>query len=582
MRTLGWLVLLLFFSGAIAQQCPPANFGADTYRIGVFTGQGTVKPGLKCDGSTATGRECSGFLASAVDGALLDVSVSVPPGNGPHPLIVLLHGWGGSKGSFGYLAEPLLADGHAVLRYSARGFGESWGQVNLADINVELADLRSMIAQVVDEGRLHLNPDAVGVVGLSYGGGQTWLSLLQPSFSTPHGASVRIRTAVPVVPWTDLVYALMPNGKPENSLAPLGSLKLSLVNALYVSGLREPTTRPYPNYPEYLTAWNGWLNAVEPCTLVVDPVYPQIVAGVAGYRSIWWQEAFWAGVAANRVPIFQVQGMPDDLFPLPEATRMLQRLDPRYPIASYFGDLGHPRAANKGGERDYLVGLIRQWFAYYLQARGTEPEHVVHAAITRPRAQAFNPADVKTAQSLDALANGGTLTKDFGGTARLVNPGTDPLATFTWDPLYMEAARELEPLPPPPDSAIVAGSLAEFSFNVGAQSLIIAGQPIVSLVATPVVPALRVQLNVRLFDLGDDGTKELITRGTFLLDGGVLNKPVPVTIPTFGNFWEVKPNHTLKLEISNVDSPYLRPSTLVSTTDISSVQLALPIYLPVP
>src|SRR5438045_4969580 len=156
-----WLLLVLFVSQAAAQDGPPPprHFGARTYAIGTFTGEGTT--GLKCHGSE-TGRVCSGFLASSIDGALLDVSVALPRGSGPHPLVALLHGWGGSKGSDGYLADP-LAEGHAVLRYSARGFGASWGQVNLADINVELQDLRSIIGQVLDVAELHLNPDAIGV-----------------------------------------------------------------------------------------------------------------------------------------------------------------------------------------------------------------------------------------------------------------------------------------------------------------------------------------------------------------------------------------------------------------------------------
>src|SRR5436853_1556164 len=184
-----WLLLVLFISQAAGQDGPPPprHFGPDTYRTGTFTGEGGAT-GLTCDGSDATGRVCSGFLASSVDRTLLDVTVKVPPGNGPHPLVALLHGWGGSKGSDGYLADP-LAEGNAVLRYSARGFGDSWGQVNLADINVELQDLRSMIGQVLDVAELHLNPDAIGVIGVSYGRGQTWLSLLQPFFRTPQDAS---------------------------------------------------------------------------------------------------------------------------------------------------------------------------------------------------------------------------------------------------------------------------------------------------------------------------------------------------------------------------------------------------------
>jgi hypothetical protein len=138
---LGWQVAAMGQAGPP----PPQSFGPDTIRTGVFTGEGTTEPGLSCDASPSGGRVCSGFLRSEVDRTLLDVSLMIPPGTGPHPMVVVMHGWGGSKESLGYIADPLLADGHAVQRYSTRGFGRSWGQVNLSDMQVELADLRSMI-----------------------------------------------------------------------------------------------------------------------------------------------------------------------------------------------------------------------------------------------------------------------------------------------------------------------------------------------------------------------------------------------------------------------------------------------------
>jgi len=578
-----WFSWVLFFLGWLTQAAaqdgppPPQAFGPDTYRIGLFTGQGTAPTGLQCEGSTEQGLLCSGFLASGVDGALLDVSVAVPPGPGPHPLVALLHGWGGSKGSDGYIADPLLADGLAVLRYSARGFGRSWGQVNLADVHVELEDLRSMIGQVVDQPELALNGDAVGVTGVSYGGGQTWLSLLRPVFQSPRGASVRIRAIVPIVPWTDLLYSLVPNGRPEFSLDPAGSPKLSFINGLYLGGLRADPERPYPNYPDYLIAWHAWLNAMEPNT--TDPVYRQIVDGTAGYRSIWWQQEFWSDAMANRVAVFQVQGLNDDLFPLPEAKRMLlalQALDPLYPIASYFGDLGHPRSSNKAGERDYVMELARQWFAYYLKSVGTEPEHVVRAAITRPRDQDFNPGDVITVPSYGALATA-TVVKKFPHKALLVNPLADPYAGFFWDPLVMEGSHELTPLPPPPEPALVEGSLGVYTVPVvelsGRHALLIAGQPTVSLRARTLAP--RVQLDVRLIDAAPDGSRELITRGTFVLEGP--DTKADITIPTYGNVWEAAPDHELRLEITNLDSPYLAPSRVPSVTEISRVELTLPV-----
>jgi ABC-2 type transport system ATP-binding protein len=573
------ILLLLFASQlqSLAQDGPPPpqTFGPDTTRTHVFTG--AEVPGLVCNAASPEPRTCTGYLASTLDGTFLDVTVMVPPGTGSHPLVVVLHGWGGSKGSLGYIADPLLADGHAVLRYSARGFGESWGQVNLADVHVELEDLRSIIGQAVDDPRLQLKRDAVGITGVSYGGGQSWLALVQPFFKSPSGADVSIQTVVPIVPWTDLIYSLLPNGRPERSLDPAGSAKLSYINGLYLSGLRTSAERPYPNYPDYLTTWHAWLNAMEPNT--ADPVFRQILDGAAGYRSIWWQQEFWNEAARNRVPIFQIQGLTDDLFPLSEAKRMLlalKSLDTTYPIASYFGDLGHPRASNKTTERDYIVELMRQWFAWYLQGVGAEPAHVVRAAITRPRDQPFNPADVITVESYAALATA-ILSRDFRRPSLLVNPVDDPYSGFVWDPLVMEAARELEPLPAPPDPALVPGSFAVYRVAVseltGGNPLLIAGQPTVSVRAATTGP--RVQLNVRLVDVAPDGTKQLITRGTLILEE--LPSRLDVVIPTYGNLWQAAPDHVLQLEITTLDSPYLAPSRVPSATRISRVRLEIPV-----
>ncbi|TMG75034.1 MAG: hypothetical protein E6H77_10440, partial [Betaproteobacteria bacterium] len=168
-----------------------------------------------------------------------------------------------------------------------------------------------------------------------------------------------------------------------------------------------------------------------------------------------------------------------------------------------------------------------------------------------------------------------TVTKDFGGSATLVNPLTDPLGGLAWDPVIMEGAQELQPLPVSPDSAVVPGSLVAFTVPVaelGGASLLIAGQPEVSLVASTRAP--RVELNIRLFDIAPDGTKQIVTRGTFLLEGPANGR---VTIPTYGNFWEAAADHALRVEISNVDSPYLSPSRVPSVTDISQVRLTLPI-----
>src|SRR5829696_4219872 len=87
---------------------PPHRFGPDSYRVGIFTGQGITQPGLSCDKQSPEVRVCSGFLASAVDGARLDVTLQIPlKVPKPVPLVVLGHGYGGSKTSSGDIALEL-------------------------------------------------------------------------------------------------------------------------------------------------------------------------------------------------------------------------------------------------------------------------------------------------------------------------------------------------------------------------------------------------------------------------------------------------------------------------------------------
>jgi pimeloyl-ACP methyl ester carboxylesterase len=571
---------------------PPSTypFGDDTNRPGQFIG--APIPPLVCQGGATSGAVYDGYLVTAVDHTSLDARLEIPPGIGPFPLVTLVHGYAGSKASSGDIAAMLLADGYAVLRYSTRGFGDSWGQVNLSDLQLEIADLRSMIGRVVDDPNCNLNPSKVAITGASYGGGHSWLSLVQPEFSTPSRTkTVRIVAVAPVVPWTDLFYSLLPNGKPNESIDGFGGLKLSFVNGLYISGIRENNlARPYPNYPDYFVLWHTWLNTTEPNSL--DPIWIQINDGVAGYRSIYWQREFWGdpanplqfpGTVHERIPIFQVQGFTDDLFPLPEAKRMLlaiNSVEPGYPITSYFGDIGHPRASNKPEEMHYVLNLIRPWLAAYLKD-GTPPAPKIYAARTRPRSEGFSPGDVLVVDTWDQLWTS-IVTHEWNNTPKpLINPVTFAQSGITWDPLVMEAAEQLKPyLETPPEPTIIKSSYASYQVQAkklsGGGNLTISGQPMVTLDA--VVTGHRVQLNVRLIEEG--GPREhLITRGTYTIDAGagVEIGRRTIVIPTYGNYWTVAANHKIRLEISNVDSPYLTPSREPSTTTITSVKLELPV-----
>jgi predicted acyl esterase len=563
----------------------PYRFGRDHVAVGSYTGEGITSTGLTCRNTSADVRECSGFLASDVDGTRLDVTLELPR-NAPKPipLVVLIHGYAGSKTSSGDLSQPLIDAGYAVLRYSTRGFGDSWGQVNLVDVSAEVADLRSMIAQVVDRNGYHLDASAVAVTGASYGGGHSWLAALQPTFTTPLGTVVQIRTVVPIAAWSDLLYALIPNGRERASIDHPGGAKLSYINGLYASGWRlgENPDRPYDNYPDYFKAWHATINAEEPND--AEPIFRGAVNGLAAYRSVWWQQSFWYTTAVPaRLPIFIVQGFTDDLFPLPEAKRMvnaLRTIDAAYPVTLYLGDIGHPRASNKTGEVDYVLGLIKSWLAYYLEGQGTPPTGV-YAALTRPRTEPFSASNVITAPTLDALATE-TDSTSWDAPAELVNPVADPWSGFVWDPLLMAGAEELEFLPAlrefPLDPSTFTSYKVALNTLSGPEALTIAGQPIVRFHAF--TAAYRVQINARLFDYDPASrTKQLVTRGTYTLESSAPGLPIgdaDVSLATYGNLWRVEQGHELWLELTNVDSPYITPSRIPSKTTITGVKLVVP------
>jgi hypothetical protein len=163
----------------------------------------------------------------------------------------------------------------------------------------------------------------------------------------------------------------------------------------------------------------------------------------------------------------------------------------------------------------------------------------------------------------------------------LLNPASDPMAGFFWDPFIMVAAEELQPYTgTPPEPPIVDGSLAVYtipaaSLNNGADVLV-AGCPVVKLHASTL--ATRVQLDVRMYDVAPDGSRQLITRGTYTADNGASPiGEVDLTIPTYGNLWRLAADHTIRIELTNLDTPYITPSRVPSSTTVSNVTLDIPI-----
>ena len=140
-------------------------------------------------------------VADPVD---LDGTVYLPAST-PAPAVIVAHGFGGSKQSVVSDAEDLARAGFVVLAYSARGFGDSTGQIALDSLDYEVPDASALVdwlskrADVTQDGP---GDPRVGVTGASYGGA---LSLMLA------GTDQRIDAVVPLITWNDLSEALFPN-----------------------------------------------------------------------------------------------------------------------------------------------------------------------------------------------------------------------------------------------------------------------------------------------------------------------------------------------------------------------------------
>jgi len=85
------------------------------------------------------------------------------------------------------------------------------------------------------------------------------------------------------------------------------------------------------------------------------------------------------------------------------------------------------------------------------------------------------------------------------------------------------------------------------------------------------------QLDARVWDVAPSGETVLVSRGTYRLDvAGYDPATGTLRLPLFGNHWHLELGHRLRLDLTQVDQPYLRPSNPVSTLSFTNPHLVLP------
>jgi fermentation-respiration switch protein FrsA (DUF1100 family) len=538
------------------------------------------------------------------DGVPLDVDVTLPPeGGGPFPTIVMLHGYGGDKTDFEssdpngdgsntyhYNNDFFARQGFAVVNYTARGFGHSCGggpsgfhsgpcgqgYIRLGDTRYEARDTQYLLGLLVDQGIAKRG--ALGVTGISYGGGQSMeLAYLRnrirkpdgsfAPWNSPNGKALSITAAWPRWPWSDLADSLLPNGRfldtqvapVGQSLNPVGIELRSYVSGLFALGKTSgyycgdaPASSPCTNPDADLNSNFTLVNAGEPPSSEAVVRLAEIYAHHQAY-----------GLPGTPSPLLIENGWTDDLFPPEQAIRIYNQTHRRSPVSLQFGDLGHSRGSNKPTVNHAFNDQGAAFFGRYLRGAHAGPAPGSVTAYTQTCPSSAPDGGPYTASSYQRLHSG---TISFGSPgSQLVTSSGDPVASAQFDPIAgtSDACKTI------PSST--APGTATYTHATGSGFTLL-GLPTVT--ATIQTIGDFGELDSMLFDVAPDGSQRLISRGAYRLTN---NQSGQVTFQLHGNGYAFPAGHSVKLVLLGSDNPYLRTSNNVAfTVQVTNLTVTLP------
>ncbi len=576
-RVLLCLVVLVGFSAPAAASAAPLPFGHAC----------TAQNGVRFCPTVALSQRVSSF-----DGVPLDVDVTLPPtGGGPWPTIVIGHGYGGNKtnaegttpsdhGNNVFYAER----GYAVVTPSARGFGRSCGApssrtpdcahgwIRLDDQRYEARDVQGLLGRLVDEGIS--DPRALGVTGASYGGGLSLeLAYLRDRIRLPDGRYVRwlsprgvplhIAASHPIVPWSDLVSALIPNGRfldfarptLTESRQPFGVSLQSFTNGLYLAGTISGFVSPPGADPQAdLTTWNARTNAGEPFDAGARAIANEIFA----HHQAW-------GIPGKPAPLLLESGWTDELFPVQQSLRIYNDLRVRYrnfPVALQFADLGHMRGSNKPQSGLAFNDQAAAFFDHWLKHAGPAPRPWSVTAYTQTCPQSAPDGGPFAASSWSALHPGKVI---FGGrpAQTFTSAGGNPATAAAFDPVSDSDACKTVTAEHAPGTAVYERQVH--------RPFTLLGLPTVT--AHIDTTGQYGEIAARLWDVTPGGQQLLVTRGVYRLR---TDQRGPVVFQLQGNGYRFAAGDTVKLELTGSDAPHWRKSNFPFSVRVSKLLIALP------
>ncbi|MCX5397098.1 alpha/beta fold hydrolase [Streptomyces sp. NBC_00102] len=498
---------------------PRGRWAAAVAALVVLAGVGTWTA-VADDGTPAVHRQDRTIRDGEV---ALDTSYFTADGGGRRPAVLLGHGFGGSKDDVRAEAEKLAADGYAVLTWSARGFGESGGEIGLNDPDTEVADVSRLIDWLAARPEVRLDAEGdprVGVTGASYGGA---VSLLAAGYDD------RVDAVAPVITYWNLADALFPDGVFKKLWA-----------GIFVSS-------------------GGGCQKFEKRLCAM---YERVAAsGVpdAEARALLTERSPSAVADRIDVPALIVQGQTDSLFPLGQADAMAKTIAANgAPVSVDWIAGGH----DGGDTEDTRVqDRIGAWFDRYLKDDKSADTGPAFRVTRTGGVDSTDGAALTRGASADRYPGLRGGTQEFalrGGTATVRNPAGGSPPAISAVPGLGAGLSQL--------SSLGVG----LSLDFPGQHATFDSAPLTSSVRATGTPAVTVTVKARtgdavlfgkVYDVSPDGKRQELPAqlvAPFRITPEQQGKPLELTLPAVDHAFDA--GHRLRLVLSATDLGYASPA----------------------
>jgi hypothetical protein len=366
------------------------------------------------------------------------------------------------------------------------------------------------------------------------------------------------------------------------------------------TGFQDEDPCDTPPAPASVDSWSAFADVVgEPYDTAgaETPVATQVRHGLTECRSSYYQNEGWQAQAngPRRVAIFSIQGWTDDLFTPVESFRQfkyLKALDPLWPVAVALADVGHPRAKNNPDTWHFLNNQAWQFLQAQINGSHDQQTNVMSQETVCGQQPTPDPNQTMTGRTPEDLSHGSiSVSFKTGGTTNSAGPdpngpADDPLLTYAGGQITPGTNANCPASAAPAQYTAVSQPLTSERTYIGLGSVTV---PYTLVPVDPAAPTAQLDARVWVVPAGStmpNGSPEctssappagcplLITRGTYRIDAPTYDSPVGTTptptirIPFFGNEYRFHVGDSIRLDLTQNDAPYLRPTSFQASSSI--------------